>query len=109
MKSEISLLLSVWFAVFCISSAWAGGTNSVFLRLENMVQEMEGSRYLSPEEANAWRLEIKTLRDKVDERIKKNGGGMNRHQDKDLYDEIDTEGKKIFSLYQHYKQSKPRR
>lgn len=84
--------------------AWAGGTNSVFLRMSNRVTELEKHHHLSPDEAEVWRGKIQTLRLKVDERIQKNGGGMNPHLDQDLFDEINAEGKKLFEIDPHAKQ-----
>jgi hypothetical protein len=89
--------------ILCSLNALAGGTNSVFLRMDNMLNEMDQSHYLSSEEIQDWKVQIKILRNKVDERIKLNGGGMNRYQDKDIFDELDSKGKKILDIYNNYK------
>ena len=99
----------VVIAIFClvcsISShfAWAGGTNSVFLRMSNMVNELERNQGISSDDAQAWRDRIQDLRDKVDARIRQNGGGMNPTQDRDLYSEIDRAGKNLLNIYQQAK------
>lgn len=105
----IERMRRIILVIFCLSCcfsgplAWAGGTNSVFLRMDNMVNELERNHSLSAEAAQEWRATIQTLRNKVDERILRNGGGMNPIQDQDLFSEIDTEGKKLFNMYQQEK------
>lgn len=102
MRKAVILFTALLLGQGCLK-AWAGGTNSTFLRMNNMVNELEKKEKLPPEEVKDWRDTIQALRKKVDERIRKNGGGMNQIQDQDLFGEINTEGKKLFELYQHSK------
>lgn len=99
MKLQLALLI-LCCALLGNVVCWAGGTNSIFLRMSNMVNTLEKQETLSSEEAQAWQNKIQDLRQKVDERIKQNGGGLNQFQDKDLFDEINQQGDQLFKLYQ---------
>jgi hypothetical protein len=97
-----SILLLLFLAQW-MGTAFAGGTNSIFARMDHMVNQLEKKHKLSEEEIQDWRDTIQRLRDKVDARIKINGGGMNRNQDRDLFDAIDTQGRRLFEYYQKNK------
>jgi di/tripeptidase len=77
-----------------------GGTNGLLSRMENMVNTLENNHTFTSKQATVWRDRIKSLREKVNQRIRENGGGINTTRDKDLYDEIDATNQPLYQLYQ---------
>ena len=98
----IKRLLGLLLCLACLlfSPAFAGGTTYIFNRMDNMLNDLSQNNQISKEDLQSWQDEMKILRQKVDERVQKNGGGLNATQDKDLFDELNFYNKNLYDLYQ---------